>query len=55
MKKWIALSMTAFAYLHFEMREFITPLIGPAIAKTPAVGLIPAHSFKRIAARRMMT
>ena len=47
--------MTAFAYLHFEMREFITPFIGPAIAKTPAVGLIPAHSFKRIAARRMMT
>ncbi len=47
--------MTAFAYLHFEMREFITPFIGPAIAKTPAAGLIPAHSFKRIAARRMMT
>jgi len=55
MKKWIALSMTAFAYLRFEMREFITPFIGPAIAKTPAVGLIPAHSFKRIAAPRMMT
>ena len=31
--------MTAFAYLRFEMREFITPFIGPAIAKTPAVGI----------------
>ena len=42
MKKWIALSMAAFAYLHFEMREFITLFVGPGYREDTSGWLNPS-------------
>jgi len=38
-----------FAHLHFEMREFITPFIGPGYAKRPTAGWIRALLSRNIA------
>ena len=43
-----------FAHLHFEMREFITPFIGPGIGRKPTAGSTRALSSLRIAARPKM-
>jgi hypothetical protein len=40
--------------LHFEMCEFVTPFIGPVIAKICGPGLTRLHSSKRTAARQRM-
>ena len=41
-----------FAHLHFEMREFITPFIGPGYREDTRGWLNPTHSSSSIAARR---
>ena len=41
------------AHLHFEMREFITPFVGPGYRRTRAAGSIPANSSRNIAAPLM--
>jgi hypothetical protein len=52
MKKWIALSMAAFAHLHFKMREFITSFVGPGYPEDTRGWLDPTAFIE--AHRRMM-